>query len=73
MEDINGTEIQIGDMVKFQEDRYNKNIGIVQEFLSGDGILVIVCGPGGAGPMATSGEKSEIITELVPKINLPIK
>ena len=66
MKDINGREIQLGDMLKFKEDRYTQALGIVKEFsvVSNDAVFITVCGGGGRGNRMITASKVKIVSSL---------
>jgi hypothetical protein len=66
--DVNGSTIQLGDMLKFKEDI--QALGIVKRFsvVSGDGVLVTVCGGGDTGERMINASKAQIVTnEVMPQ------
>ena len=67
MKDITGREIQLGDMLTFNEDKYNQVLGIVKYFsiVNNDAVFVTVCGGGGiTGNRMITASKAEIVTSL---------
>ncbi len=61
MKDINGIEIQLGDMLKFKSDKYTTELGIVKSLsiVSGTSVYVTICGGGGTGNRMINASKAE--------------
>ncbi len=64
MVDRNDTEINIGDMVRFKEDRYTSALGIVLQLTPTGRIWLTVCGGGGMGERLLSPQNVEIVNDL---------
>jgi hypothetical protein len=66
IKDKNGEIIALGDMLRFNDGRYNQALGIVIWFSTvvENGIGVKICGGGGMGQRAIIASKAEKITKL---------
>lgn len=68
MKDKNRQIIEVGDMVRFKEDRYTLALGIVKRIdgnFSPPYIQITICGGGGTGDRLLSCMKNiEVVSEL---------